>query len=309
MKIYVAGHLGLVGQAIVREIERTSLHEWCGATRSELDLSDKDKIRQYLADVKPDAMIIAAAKVGGIGANDLYPVDFLNENLLIELNLMSIAHEFDIKKLLFLGSSCIYPKHSEQPIKESALLTGALEPTNEAYAIAKIAGIKLLQSYRRQFGRHWISAMPTNLYGPGDNFDLETSHVLPAMIAKFHNAKISGQSEVVLWGTGSAYREFLHVDDLANACLLLLDKYDSDIAINVGTGKDLRIIELAEIIREIVGFEGVVIWDSAKPDGTPRKLLDIELIKSLGWRPSIDLIDGITSVYQSYLNDENITIY
>jgi GDP-L-fucose synthase len=309
MKIYVAGHRGLVGQAIVREIEKTSLHEWFGATRSELDLSDKDQIRQYLADVKPDAMIIAAAKVGGIGANDLYPVDFLAENLLIELNLMSIAHEFDIKKLLFLGSSCIYPKHSEQPIKESALLTGALEPTNEAYAIAKIAGIKLLQSYRRQFGRHWISAMPTNLYGPGDNFDLETSHVLPAMIAKFHNAKICGQSEVVLWGTGSAYREFLHVDDLANACLLLLDKYDSDIAINVGTGKDLRIIELAEMIREIVGFEGVVIWDSAKPDGTPRKLLDIELIKSLGWRPSIDLIDGITSVYQSYLNDENIRIY
>ena len=300
MKIYVAGHRGLVGQALARAIEDEGIHEWCGASRDELDLSDKEQIRQFVGEAKPDAVIIAAAKVGGIGANASHPVDFLTENLFIELNLMAVAHEFNIQKLLFLGSSFIYPKYSEQPIKEDALLTGALEPTNEAYAIAKIAGIKLVQGYRKQYDRQWISAMPTNLYGPGDNFDPETSHVLPAMIAKFHHAKTTGKSEVVLWGTGSAYREFLHVDDLAKACLLLLENYNSETAINVGTGKDIRIIELAKMIREIVGFGGEVVWDLTKPDGTPRKLLNTELIESLGWRPNIELFEGITSVYQSY---------
>jgi GDP-L-fucose synthase len=307
MKIYVAGHIGLVGSAIVRAIESDGKHTWIGQTRSELDLLDRKAVFDYLAREKPDAVVIAAAKVGGIHANNSYPVEFLSENLQIETNLMDASHAAAIPRLLFLGSSCVYPKLSPQPIKEEYLLTGELEATNEAYALAKIAGLKLIQAYRKQYGHKWISAMPTNMYGPGDNFDLENSHVLPALIRRFHDAKTSGSSSVSLWGTGSPKREFLHADDLGRACLFLLENYDDDVAINVGVGQDISIKELAELIRTTVGYQGDVAWDSSKPDGTPRKLLDVSRITSLGWKPEIILEDGIHSTYSWFLENAATT--
>jgi GDP-L-fucose synthase len=306
MKIYVAGHNGLVGSSIVRAIDSGSKHTWIGKTRAELDLLDRESVFDFLDSEKPDAVIIAAGRVGGIHANSTYPVEFLSENLQIESNLMDAAHAAGIKKLLFLGSSCVYPKLAQQPIKEEYLLTGELEKTNEAYALAKISGLKLVQAYRSQYGHKWISAMPTNMYGPGDNFDLENSHVLPALIRKFHDAKTRGDSSVTLWGTGSPKREFLHADDLGRACLFLLENYDDDIAINVGFGEDIPIRELAELISEIVGFDGVIIWDESKPDGTPRKLLDVSRISALGWKPTIGLEDGIKTTYQWFASQQRI---
>ena len=295
MKIYVAGHKGLVGSAIVRAIEAGTKHTWIGQSRSELDLLDRKAVFEYVARGKPDSVVIAAAKVGGIQANSTYPVEFLSENLQIETNLMDAAHAAEIPRLLFLGSSCVYPKLAQQPIKEEYLLTGELEKTNEAYALAKISGLKLVQAYRKQYGQKWISAMPTNMYGPGDNFDLENSHVLPALIRKFHDAKVQGKPSVTLWGTGSPKREFLHSDDLGRACIFLLENYDDEVAINVGVGEDVSIKELAELIQGVVGFEGEIIWDSSKPDGTPRKLLDVSRISKLGWKAQIRLEDGIRS--------------
>ena len=300
MKVYVAGHKGLVGAAIVREIEKGSDISWIGQTRSEMDLLNRKSVFDYLEKQKPDAVIIAAAKVGGIHANNTYPVEFLSENLQIEVNLMDAAHAAGIGKLLFLGSSCVYPKLAQQPIKEEYLLTGELEKTNEAYALAKISGLKLVQAYRSQYGHNWISAMPTNMYGPGDNFDLDNSHVLPALIRKFDDAKNLGASSVKLWGSGAPKREFLHSDDLGSACLFLIENYDDDIAINVGVGEDISIRELATLILEIVGFEGEIEWDSSKPDGTPRKLLDVSRIKALGWMPKTSLRNGIESTYNWY---------
>jgi GDP-L-fucose synthase len=304
LKIFVAGHRGLVGSAIVRQIETDSKHTWIGKTRSELDLLDRKSVFDYVSQEKPDAIIIAAAKVGGIHANNTYPVEFLTQNLQIEMNLLESAHEFGIDRVLFLGSSCVYPKFSQQPIKEEYLLSGELESTNEAYALAKISGLKLVQAYRRQYGHHWISAMPTNMYGPGDNFDLENSHVLPALLRKFDDAKSSRSPQVTLWGSGNPKREFLHADDLGRACLFLLENYNDDIAINVGVGEDISIRDLAELVKDIVGFDGEIEWDRSKPDGTPRKLLDVSRITSLGWRPSISLEDGITETYKWYLSNK-----
>jgi GDP-L-fucose synthase len=304
MKIYVAGHRGLVGSAIIRAIEAVGEHSWIGKTRSELDLLDRKAVFDFLASEKPDAVIIAAAKVGGIHANNTYPVQFLTENLQIEANLMDAAHAAGIDKLLFLGSSCVYPKMAQQPIKEEYLLTGELEKTNEAYALAKISGLKLVQAYRNQYGHSWISAMPTNMYGPGDNFDLENSHVLPALIRKFDDAKNSGSASVTLWGSGTPKREFLHADDLGRACLYLLENYDDEIAINVGVGEDVSIKELAELIQKTTGFAGTIEWDSAKPDGTPRKLLDVSRITALGWKAEISLEDGIRSTYEWYKRNQ-----
>lgn len=300
MRIYVAGHRGLVGSAIVRQIEAEGKHTWIGKTHQELDLLDRNAVFQFLAAEKPDAVIIAAAKVGGIHANDTFPVEFLSENLQIETNLMDAAHRANIDRLLFLGSSCVYPKFAEQPIKEESLLTGALEPTNEAYALAKISGLKLIQAYRRQYGRRWISAMPTNIYGPGDNFDLENSHVLPALIRKFHDAKTNGDEVVTLWGSGSPFREFLHADDLASACLFLLENYGNEVAINVGSGEEISIKDLAELVKKVVGFEGQIHWDASKPDGTPRKLLEVSKLSRLGWSPKVELHEGIRDTYKWY---------
>ena len=302
MKIYVAGHRGLVGSAVVRKIESEGKHTWVGKTRLELDLLDRSAVFSFLRNEKPDAVILAAAKVGGISANIAFPVQFLSHNLQIETNVMDAAHAVGVEKLLFLGSSCVYPRLSKQPIKEEYLLTGELEKTNEAYAISKISGLKLVQAYRQQFGRNWISAMPTNIYGPGDNFDLDSSHVLPALIRRLHEAKDSGQSSVNLWGTGSPKREFLHADDLGSACLFLLENYDGDLAINVGVGQDQSIHELAELIKDVVGYEGTIVWDSSKPDGTPRKLLDVSRINGLGWKATVPLRDGIKQTYNWYLS-------
>jgi GDP-L-fucose synthase len=305
MKIYVAGHRGLVGSAIARAIESESKHSWIGQTRSELDLLDRKAVFEYLSREKPDAVVIAAAKVGGIQANSSYPVEFLSQNLQIETNLMDGAHAAGIEKLLFLGSSCVYPKLAPQPIKEEYLLTGELEKTNEAYALAKISGLKLVQAYRNQYGHRWISAMPTNMYGPGDNFELENSHVLPALIRKFHDAKTSGADSVTLWGTGTPKREFLHSDDLGRACVFLLENYDDDIAINLGVGEDISIKELAELIKKIIGFQGSIDWDSSKPDGTPRKLLEVSKAKALGWKPLVSLESGIARTYKWFLENWN----
>lgn len=305
MRIYVAGHRGLVGSAIVRAIESGNSHTWIGKTHAELDLLDRQAVFAYLKEAKPDAVIIAAAKVGGIVSNKTYPVEFLSQNLQIETNLLDGCHAADIERVLFLGSSCIYPKFAEQPIKEEYLLTGPLEPTNEAYALAKIAGLKLVQAYRSEYGRNWISAMPTNIYGPGDNFDLENSHVLPALIRKFHEAKVTGQSNVQLWGTGSPRREFIHSDDLASACLFLLENYNDEIALNVGSGVDISIAELATLVAKVVGFSGGILWDKSKPDGTPRKLLDVSKLMKLGWVSSTDLSDGINGVFKSYIENLN----
>jgi len=296
----VAGHRGLVGSAIVRHIESETEHSWVGKTRSELDLLNRQAVFGFLASEKPDAVIIAAAKVGGIGANKTYPVEFLSENLQIETNLIDGSHAANIEKLLFLGSSCIYPKFAPQPIKEEYLLTGELEKSNEAYAISKIAGLKLVESYRKEYGRRWISAMPTNVYGPGDNYDLDNSHVLPALIRRFHDAKKQGLDTVTLWGSGTPKREFIYSDDLASAIIYLLENYNDDVAINVGTGKDMSISELASTIQDVVGFEGAIAWDKSKPDGTPRKLLDIQRISDLGWSPKVSLKEGISLTSEAF---------
>lgn len=293
MKIYVAGHRGMVGSAIIRQIEAEGKHQWIGRTRAELDLLDRKAVFDFLNREKPDAVIIAAAKVGGIIANNDNPVSFLTENLQIELNLIDGSHQADIEHLVFLGSSCIYPKHAPQPIKEEYLLTGELEPTNEAYALAKIAGLKLIQAYRKQFGRSWISLMPTNLYGPGDNFDPVSSHVIPGMITKFQKAKQENSQEVVLWGTGSPLREFLFVDDLANATLFALENYSGEIALNVGSGQEISIKDLSAVVATAVGFQGKISWDKDKPDGTPRKFLDSSKLLALGWKPTITLEAGL----------------
>lgn len=297
--IYVAGHNGLVGSAIWRRLHAAGYQNLVGWRSSELDLRDRDATFDAVGSTRPSVIVVAAAKVGGIGANSTYPVEFLNDNLSIQTNLFQAAHNYDVPRLLFLGSSCIYPRMAPQPIPESALLTGPLEETNKAYAIAKISGLVAVESYRRQYARHWISAMPTNLYGPGDNFDASSSHVLPAMIGKFDRALREG-GPVQLWGTGSPRREFLHVDDLADAALHLLGSYDEDQTINVGTGVDVSIRELAELIAGIVGYEGEVIWDSSKPDGTPRKLLDVSRLTAAGWTAQIPLRAGIAGTYDWY---------
>lgn len=286
----------MVGSAIVREIENHTSHTWVGHPRESLDLLDRKRVFDTLREERPDALIIAAAKVGGIHENKEFPVQFLSENLQIETNLLDAAHGANIERVLFLGSSCIYPKYSSQPIIEEALLTGVLEPTNEAYAIAKIAGLKLVAAYRSQYGSRWISLMPTNLYGPGDNFDAISSHVVPGMITKFLDAKIQRRNSVVLWGTGTPQREFLHVDDLAKACVLALEKYDGDVALNVGSGEEISIGDLASLVANAVGFEGDIVWDSTMPDGTPRKRLDSSRIRQLGWEPKIRLKDGIEEI-------------
>jgi len=291
----------LVGSAIWRHLEEQGFGSLVGAASSEADLRDREATSAFFWRQRPDVVIDAAARVGGILANSTYPADFLSDNLRIQLNVMDAANETGVERLLFLGSSCIYPKLAAQPIKESSLLTGALEPTNDAYAIAKIAGIMQVQANRRQHGRHWISAMPTNLYGPNDNFDPQSSHVLPALIRRFHEAKESGAGEVVLWGTGTPRREFLHVDDLAAASLFLLDNYDSAETINVGVGEDVTIRELAELVAVVVGYDGALVQDTSKPDGTPRKLLDVSKINDLGWKANVPLREGIASTYQWFL--------
>lgn len=296
--VYVAGHRGLAGSAIARAIEKRGKQEWIGRTRAELDLTNRDAVFEFMKETKPDAVVVAAAKVGGIGANDAFPVEFLTENLQIQSNLLDAAHEVAVPHLLFLGSSCIYPKFADQPIHESSLLTGPLEPTNDAYAIAKIAGIRLVDAYRSQYGHHWISAMPTNLYGIGDNFDPESSHVLPALIRRFHEAAESGVANVTLWGSGVALREFLYVDDLADACLFLLENYDESGPINVGFGEEISVRDLATKIAEVVGYRGTISWDGLHPDGTPRKLLDSSRIRAAGWAPSVGLAEGIQLTFE-----------
>jgi GDP-L-fucose synthase len=304
MRVYVAGHGGLVGSAIWRHLEGQGFRNLIGWRSAEVDLRDRDTTFDAVLSARPDVVIVAAARVGGILANSTYPVDFLNDNLRIQTNLFEATHAAGVDRLLFLGSSCIYPKLAPQPIPESALLTGPLEPTNDAYAIAKIAGIMAIKSYRQQYGRHWTSAMPTNLYGPGDNFDLASSHVLPAMIRKYHEAKSTG-GPVGLWGTGSPRREFLHVDDLAAAVLLLLRCYDTQEPINVGTGSDISIRELAALIAEVVGYTGDTAWDSSKPDGTPRKLLDTSRLLALGWEPVVPMWEGVAATYEWFLENHD----
>jgi GDP-L-fucose synthase len=299
--LFVAGHRGLAGGAVLRALQRRGYENILTRSREELDLADTAAVRDFLHTAKPEAVVIGAAKVGGIQANDRFPVEFLLQNLLIQNNLIAGSHEAGVKKVLFLGSSCIYPKFAPQPIPEEALLTGPLEPTNEAYAIAKITGIKLCQAYAREYGANFISAMPTNLYGPGDNFDLESSHVLPALLRKAHEAKINGAPELVVWGTGTPRREFLHCDDLADALIFLLEHYDQPEIINVGWGTDVTIRELAEIICEITGFSGKLRFDDSKPDGTPRKLLSNAKLRKLGWEPQISLREGIRQTYQWFL--------
>jgi len=302
-RVFIAGHRGMVGSAIVRRLASENC-EVLTVNRSEVDLRDQAGVHAWLADHKPHAVVLAAAKVGGILANDTYPADFLYENLAIQNAVIEGSFRVGVEKLLFLGSSCIYPKFAPQPIPESALLSGPLEPTNEWYAIAKIAGIKLCQAYRRQYGSDFISAMPTNLYGPNDNFDLASSHVLPALIRKSHDAKQSGGDSVEIWGTGSPMREFLHVDDLADACVFLMENYSDDSHINVGTGVDLSIRELAEKVRDIVHPSASLVFDTSKPDGTPRKVLDVSRLNDLGWSPSYDLDRGIRTTYQWFIEQQ-----
>lgn len=299
-KIYVAGHRGMVGSAIVRRLEKEGYTNIVTRTSKELDLTNQDLVWKFFKKEQPDYVILAAAKVGGILANSSYRGDFIYNNLMIQSNVMEASHFYDVKKLLFLGSSCIYPKFAPQPISEDSLLTGELEISNRSYAIAKIAGVEMCDAYRDQYGCNFISAMPTNLYGPNDNYDLETSHVLPALIRKFHDAKINGDEEVVLWGTGTPLREFMHVDDMAEACIFLMDNYNEEGPINIGTGFDLSIKGLASIIKGIVGFKGSIDYDESKPDGTPRKNLNVSKLRTLGFEYSIQIIEGITSTYQDF---------
>jgi GDP-L-fucose synthase len=302
-KVFVAGHRGLVGSALVRHLEAEGFTNILTATRDELDLRHQSAVSEWFDAHRPDYVFLVAGTVGGILANSTRPAEFIYDNLMIHGTVVHSAHETDVTKLLYLGSSCIYPRDADQPMTEDELLTGPLETTNEWYAIAKIAGIKLCQAYRRQYGCDFISAMPTNLYGPGDNFDLDSSHVIPALMRKFHEARSTDRNQVDVWGTGSAYREFLHVDDLASACLFLMEHYDGDSHINVGTGEDLSIKELAETIRDVVNPDAELVWDSSKPDGTPRKLLDVSRLRALGWRPSIELRDGLAATYEWYLGE------
>jgi len=299
-RVYVAGHRGLVGSAVWRRLRAEGFGQLVGLPSSELDLRDRVAVERFFAAACPQVVVLAAARVGGIMANATHPADFLSDNLRIQTNVLDAAHRAGVERLLFLGSSCIYPRLAPQPIPESALLGGPLEATNDAYAIAKIAGLVHVQAMRRQHGHRWISAMPTNLYGPGDNFDPEGSHVLPAMIRRFHLARLSGADSVTVWGTGTPRREFLHVDDLATACLHLLDHYDGDVAVNVGTGSDVSVRELAELTAEVVGWHGAIRFDPGRPDGTPRKLLDVSLLDRLGWKASIPLADGLASTYAWY---------
>lgn len=296
--VYIAGHGGLVGSAIWRHLGNAGFTNLVGRRSAELDLRDRESVRSLLSEIRPTYVIDAAAKVGGILANSTFPAEFLSDNLRIQVNLLDAAREFGVERLLFLGSSCIYPRSAPQPITEDALLTGPLEATNDAYAIAKIAGVLQVQALRRQYGCSFISAMPTNLYGPGDNFDPASSHVLPALLRRMHEAKLAGDSSFTVWGTGTPRRELLHVDDLASACLTLLEGYDSPEPINVGTGVDLTIRELANLVAEVVGFEGELVFDSSKPDGTPRKVLDVSRIHSLGWKAQIGLREGIAATYE-----------
>jgi GDP-L-fucose synthase len=300
--IFVAGHRGMVGSAVVRRLAGTGFAKILTRSRRELDLLDRAAVRAFFDRERPSVVVDAAAKVGGIVANNEQPVEFLLQNVTIQNNLIEAAADFGTRKLLFLGSSCIYPKMAPQPIRENVLLTGPLEVTNEAYAIAKIAGIRLCQAYAREYGKTFLSAMPTNLYGPNDNFDLHSSHVLPALIRKAHEAKEGGEDKLVVWGTGTPRREFLHVNDLADACLFLLERYDSPEIINVGCGEDITIRELAEMVLEVVGFKGSLVFDSTKPDGTPRKLLDVSLLFGMGWRPKIGLREGIRDAYQWFVD-------
>ncbi len=297
-RVFVAGHRGLVGSAIVRRLQAQGYTQLLLRSSAELDLRNQAAVDRFFEQERPELVYLAAAKVGGILANDTYPADFIRDNLQIQTNVIDAAYRFGTRKLEFLGSSCIYPKYAPQPMPESCLLTGALEPTNEWYAVAKIAGVKMCQAYRKQYGFDAIAVMPTNLYGPGDNFDLNSSHVLPALIRKFHEAKQRGAAEVVVWGTGAPRREFLHVDDLADACVFLMERYDSGEPINVGWGEDVSIAELAGLIGEIVGFSGTLRFDTSKPDGTPRKLLDVSNLRALGWSPRISLSQGIVETYR-----------
>jgi GDP-L-fucose synthase len=298
-RIWVAGHKGMVGGALVRRLQTEDCEIIC-VGREVVDLIDQRAVQSWMREEKPDAIIIAAARVGGILANASRPVDFLYDNLMIQSNIIHAAHENDVERVLFLGSSCIYPKLAPQPIREDSLLTGPLEPTNEWYAIAKISGIKLIQAYREQYGRDWISAMPTNLYGPGDNYDLNSSHVLPALLRKFHEAKVSGKKEVVVWGSGSPLREFMHCDDLADALIFILKEYSGDNHINCGSGEEVTIRQLAEAIAEVVGLEAALVWDTEKPDGSPRKLMDSRRLHEMGWRNARSLKDGLKSIYADW---------
>lgn len=302
---YVAGHRGLVGSAIWRHLDLSGFTNLVGRSSAELDLKDRDAVFSFFEETKPKYVVLAAAKVGGILANNTYPVDFLSDNLRIQVNVLDAARETGVQRLLFLGSSCIYPKFARQPIREDSLLTGHLEPTNDAYAIAKIAGITQVQAVRRQYGLPWISAMPTNLYGPGDNFSPEGSHVLPALIRRFEEAARSGATSVTNWGTGSPRREFLHVDDMAAACLHLMENYDGPSQVNVGTGTDVTIKELARLVAEAVGYDGEILWDSSKPDGTPQKLLDVSKLAEAGWTSSIGLRDGIKTTVEWFRSNSD----
>lgn len=305
-KIYVAGHRGLVGSAILRALKDKGYKNLVYRTRSELDLLNRDQVLSFFAAENIEYVFLAAAKVGGIVANNEYPADFIRDNLFIQSNVIDAAYQFKVKKLLFLGSTCIYPKYAPQPMKEEYLLTGLLEPTNEPYAIAKIAGITMCQSYNRQYGTKFISVMPTNMYGPNDNFDLKTSHVLPALIRKFHEAKINQAAKVEVWGTGTPKREFLHSDDLAEACLFLMDNYEENEIINIGVGDDISIKELAYLIKEIVGYEGEVVFNTSAPDGTPRKLVDVTKINKLGWKAKVSLEDGVRAVYAAFEEENSV---
>ncbi len=303
-RIYVAGHRGMVGSAIVRKLQAEGYATIITRTSSELDLRDQRAVADFFADEQPEFVFLAAAKVGGIMANNTYRAEFLYDNLMIESNIIHSAHKTGVRKLLFLGSSCIYPKMAPQPLKEEYLLSGLLEATNEPYAIAKITGIKLCESYRSQYGSNFISAMPTNLYGPNDNYDLQGSHVLPALIRKFHEAKVNGQPTVEVWGSGSPMREFLHADDLADACFFLMEHYNDDLFVNVGTGEDVTIRQLAEMVKETVGFDGEIRWNTDKPDGTPRKLMDVSRLHAMGWKHTTELKQGLERTYQDFLANE-----
>ncbi|PIT98112.1 MAG: GDP-fucose synthetase [Candidatus Andersenbacteria bacterium CG10_big_fil_rev_8_21_14_0_10_54_11] len=308
-KIYVAGHTGLVGSALVRALNRLHYEQVVMRTREELDLNDPEATAKFFADEKPDYAIIAAAHVGGIMENDTYPADFIYDNLRISMNIIHNAYTHGVKKLLYLGSACIYPRESPQPIKEEYFMTGPLEPTNEAYATAKIAGIEMCKAYNRQYGTNFISAMPTNLYGPNDNFDLKSSHVLPALLRKFHEAKEAGSPTVILWGTGRPTREFLYVDDAADALIFLMNKYNDSNIINIGTGKDISIAELAAVIKEVVGYNGTIVYDTSKPDGQPRRRMDVSRLHSLGYRHQTNLREGIAKTYQWYCQQTTVSAH